>query len=279
MHERIEWAAPAELPGVMVLLADNCARRWRIFHETYSICTGLAISKPAGWRYRGKTHYQPADGVSLMEPGEVHANTEITRPASFRVLQVDAAAMTGAADSLGLPARPHLRVAQLQGGPIHKAFVALHRALEEPSTRLERQTRFDAAMRMMLMHCAETPPRAARAYAPAPAVQRARAYIHEHLTEDVTLDELVRAAGAISRFQLVRAFKARYGLPPHAYQIHLRISQAARLVSLGIRLAEVAATHGFADQAHFSRHFRRIMRVTPGQYARSTGRRREIKRV
>ena len=54
-----------------------------------------------------------------------------------------------ASEALGISGTPHLKVAQLDGGPIHGAFLALHRALEGVSTRLERESRFDAALRVM----------------------------------------------------------------------------------------------------------------------------------
>jgi hypothetical protein len=68
--ERVEFTSPTELPGVGVLSVDDCARRWAVIHTTYTVCTGLAIGRPAEWRYRGRTYSQPADGVQLMEPGE-----------------------------------------------------------------------------------------------------------------------------------------------------------------------------------------------------------------
>ena len=63
--ERIEWWRPAELPGTEILHADNCARRWRVFHETYTVCTGFAIGEPSEWRYRRKTHFQDGGGLTV----------------------------------------------------------------------------------------------------------------------------------------------------------------------------------------------------------------------
>jgi len=100
---------------------------------------------------------------------------------------------------------------------------------------------------------------------------RAAARMRECLNEEglhVALETLARHAG-LSRFQALRAFKQRYGLPPHAYQIALRIGHGRKLLREGVTPADVAARCGFADQSHFTRHFKRLHGVTPAQYSRA----------
>ena len=112
------------------------------------------------------------------------------------------------------------------------------------------------------------------ARAPRPAAGpplRAAARMRECLNEEglhIDLDTLAKHAG-LSRFQALRAFKQRYGLPPHAYQLCLRIGHARKLLREGAAAADVAARCGFADQSHFTRHFKRLNGVTPVQYARA----------
>ena len=57
-------------------------------------------------------------------------------------------------------------------------------------------------------------------------------------------------------------------MPPHAYQIQLRILRAKQLLAEGVRPSEVASLAGFCDQSLLNRHFRRIAGTTPGRYAR-----------
>jgi AraC-like DNA-binding protein len=99
------------------------------------------------------------------------------------------------------------------------------------------------------------------------AIERARHYLRENFNELVSLDELA-ALTKLSRFHLVRAFALHTGIPPHAYQLKLRIERACVLLRAGVTAAEVATQVGFADQSHFTRHFKRIRRITPGRYAR-----------
>jgi AraC-like DNA-binding protein len=57
---------------------------------------------------------------------------------------------------------------------------------------------------------------------------------------------------------LVREFSRAYGMAPHRYLVARRVDAARRLLVDGCRPAEAAARTGFHDQAHLTRHFRRV---------------------
>ena len=97
---------------------------------------------------------------------------------------------------------------------------------------------------------------------------RMRECLHEE-GFDIDLKTLAERAG-LSRFQALRAFKRRYGLPPHAYQLCVRVQRAKGMLRDGAAPADVAAHLGFVDQSHFIRHFKRIVGVTPTRYAVAT---------
>jgi AraC-like DNA-binding protein len=73
-------------------------------------------------------------------------------------------------------------------------------------------------------------------------------------------------------FALLRAFRARWGLPPHTWLTDARVRRACRLLAAGTPPAEAAVAVGFTDQAHLSRHFARAVGVPPGAYRRERGR-------
>ena len=98
------------------------------------------------------------------------------------------------------------------------------------------------------------------------AVRRARTYLVEHWDQPVSLAVLSSAAG-LSRFELVRQFRAQTGLTPHAFQTNVRINRARELLRTGDPIAQVAAACGFADQPHLTRTFRRAVGITPGRFA------------
>ena len=73
----------------------------------------------------------------------------------------------------------------------------------------------------------------------------------------------------LSRYQLLRAFRTTMGIPPYAWLAQYRVKRARGLLASGLRPAEVATLVGFADQAHLTRWFRRVMGVTPAAYRNS----------
>jgi AraC-like DNA-binding protein len=68
------------------------------------------------------------------------------------------------------------------------------------------------------------------------------------------------------RLHLIRAFKDRYDMTPHAYLIDRRIEYSRSQLKLGRATAHVAVEAGFSDQAHLQRTFRKFVAATPGQY-------------
>jgi len=99
-----------------------------------------------------------------------------------------------------------------------------------------------------------------------PSVTRAMRYIQEHFTEDITLEDLARAAYC-SPFHLSRRFKRTTGMTPFQHLMQLRVEHARHLVTAGAgehSLADVARAAGFADQSHLTRQMKRVLGVTPG---------------
>ena len=90
-------------------------------------------------------------------------------------------------------------------------------------------------------------------------------YIEGHLDDSPSLDEMA-AVARLSPYHFARQFKAATGLPPYQYVIARRVERAKGLLQEGaLSLAEVAEHVGFSDQSQFTRHFKRLVGVTPGQ--------------
>ena len=105
--------------------------------------------------------------------------------------------------------------------------------------------------------------------APPLAVLKVVEHMRERLTDTLALEELAEVAG-LSPFHFARQFKTATGHPPHDYLIRLRVDRAQELIRQHSRewtMAAIANECGFADQSHMARHFKRVLGVSPGEFA------------
>jgi AraC-like DNA-binding protein len=130
---------------------------------------------------------------------------------------------------------------------------------------LERESRLlEAFVNLVARHAVDKLP-ARRIGSEHRAVKRAREYLESLPSENISLEGLAREAG-LSPFYLSRVFREETGLPPHAYHTLMRARLAKTLLAQRVPITQVALEAGFYDQAHLTRHFKRIFGVTPGQY-------------
>ena len=93
-------------------------------------------------------------------------------------------------------------------------------------------------------------------------------YIETNMSTSIGLAEIAALAN-VSRFHFSRLFRASTGFSPMAYLERSRIERAQSFLQMGsMRLSDIAAATGFADQSHFIRRFRQHTGVTPGRYER-----------
>jgi AraC-like DNA-binding protein len=113
-------------------------------------------------------------------------------------------------------------------------------------------------------------PRRALARPASRRAEIARDYLEANAMRTVSSAELERATG-LDRYALARHFRALYATSPHRYLVMRRLQRARAMIGAGGALADVAMATGFADQAHFSRHFKKAFGMSPGRWAMLTG--------
>jgi AraC-like DNA-binding protein len=72
----------------------------------------------------------------------------------------------------------------------------------------------------------------------------------------------------LSPFHMIRVFSRTMGISPYAYLDQLRVLRGQALLSKGWSISHAAYAAGFSDQSHFTRHFKRVLGLTPGLYVR-----------
>jgi AraC-like DNA-binding protein len=237
-------------------------------HDEYQFC--LSVDFPGEYYYRGTYYPVPTRSLSVIHPGEMHAARDLEyrqHSTTFRVvyatpdlLQTVATQVAERTTSLPFFATPIIvdeGLAQL--------FLRFHVAQEAAVSRLAWDSLLLRMLGQFIQRYADTRPAHAFRGRERQRVQRVREYLHEHYAENVSLDHLAQVA-SVSPYHLHRLFCQEVGLPPHQYQTQVRVAHAKTLLAQGLPISQVALATGFADQSHLTRHFKRLVQVTPGRY-------------
>jgi AraC-like DNA-binding protein len=263
VSERATYFRPEGLPGVEALHASFVAHEYRPHsHPTWTI----AVVERGAARFTLDDTRQRADRGELfvLEPESVHTGmAAVPEGWAYKVLYLDPRLFGEWAERDGPPPGA-ARWVVFRDRALQAALAGAHDALTNEPPGLAVDEAVLHAVERLAPHL-RPGPSATRTRAEHAAVRRAREHLRERWAERVPLEELARHAG-LSRFELVRTFRSQVGLPPHAYQLDLRVAHARTLLTQGQPPAEVAAECGFADQAHLTRTFKRAVGVTPAQF-------------
>ena len=134
--------------------------------------------------------------------------------------------------------------------------------------KLEQESRVLSLLSMFVTRYAEHRGEPLCARQEARAVKLAQEYIEAHYNATISLQVLARVCH-LSSFYLIRVFRKHFGVPPHVFQKQVRIHRAKEYLAQGQLPAFVALETGFVDHSHFSRQFKQITGLTPGQYSNS----------
>lgn len=238
-------------------------------HETYVV--GVITAGTELYRCRGTERVARAGQVVVLDPEILHDGRPAADGYAYRMFYPSVMLFEQAmADALGRPAAPHFSAMELDDPELFQILRGLHHGLEGPY-REPLRTDTDAlrAFTTLALRHGDLTARPREAGREPAAVRRAREYLDAHLDSAVELADLAEAAG-LSRFHLLRVFRAAVGTTPHGYLTDRRVAQAKRLLAGALPLADVALACGFCDQAHFNRVFKGRVGVSPGQYRRGS---------
>ncbi len=97
-------------------------------------------------------------------------------------------------------------------------------------------------------------------------IQKACDYMDENYAWTISLYDLSNLTN-LNKYTLIRNFTKQKGVTPYQYLETIRISKAKRLLEQGYDLSDIAIQTGFVDQSHFSKFFKKLIGLTPKQYA------------
>ncbi|WP_042689547.1 AraC family transcriptional regulator [Azospirillum sp. B506] len=266
-----DWVAVRRDPesGIETIRAHFRGHAYDL-HDHDELLVGITEQGVQAFRCRRRLHTSVPGRVILIEPGEAHDGHSPGEDGfTYAMLYLPVPLLTACSEALrslmprgtGLPLGFRDTLADDPGlaATIRTAFLALH----QREGRLARDLSVDRLATRLAGHLEL--PHQRTALRPDRAAALARDLLHARLADDVGLDDLSAAAG-VDRFRLNRAFRAAFGLSPHAYLVRLRLRTARRRLAEGEAPALVAAEVGFADQSHLGRWFRRAYGLTPAAY-------------
>ena len=99
-------------------------------------------------------------------------------------------------------------------------------------------------------------------------LQNVKEYLDQNYQKKISLDGLAELF-YINKFYLTRIFREQFGLSINSYLAQVRITHAKQLLRFtDLPVEKIAHECGMSDANSFSRMFKRVEGVTPGEYRR-----------
>lgn len=99
-----------------------------------------------------------------------------------------------------------------------------------------------------------------------PIIERATAFVNEHLSENISLEDTAQEVN-VSPFYLSKLFKEEKNVNYVAYITDVRMEKARELLKdHRLSIKEISAAIGYSDQNYFSRIFRNKFGMTPTEF-------------
>jgi AraC-like DNA-binding protein len=259
--DRLEFAPEGH--GLLRLEACLAAHAYRPHrHDTYAI--GITLTGVQRYNYRKSRRESLPGEVVVLHPDELHdgqAGTEIAL--LYRMLYIRPDTVR---DALGSRARslPFVRDGHSKDRRLAKAVLGAVADFGRPLASLEADAAIlDVAEALLALDHNVASKRGMPRGVPS-VVRRARELLDDVGAGSKSSHDLEVATG-LNRFELARHFRRAFGTSPHRYLLMRRLERARAMVcDPRTPLAEIAIAAGFADQAHFTRQFRKAFGFTPG---------------
>ena len=267
MIEERTWVGGAEGQLLRARYLDQDFPRHSHGDYVIGVCTGGI----GGTWYRGRECVASTGEIAVIAPGEVHTGYRVSEePWTYRAIYVSPGVLERLAGELspGGERSISFRSLSYEDRDLFHRFAKAHQRLE-----IGDQIRGDQEMTLvlfdLLVRHASLAATLRREVRMRDEVRLTCEYIEATLPGSPDLSELAGVAG-LSKYHFLRVFSREMGLTPHAYLLQRRIARSRTVLASGGSLAAAARAGGFTDQSHFTKCFRRLVGVTPGEYSRGS---------
>jgi AraC-like DNA-binding protein len=269
-RDRISFKRPLGHRGLETLAAHYVRQTFRP-HSHPEYLVGVITGGVHSVWCRGEQLHAPPGTVMSMRPGDIHHGNAAVEGGwvqrMFYVAEDTMAEILGDRRDTSRASLPDFASSSRHDWNLARRLERIHDAMHGSMLTLERDTALVALAEVVAGLAGETSDDRPRGAAPDARTRRLVDYLHAHVSEDVSLDELSLLVG-LRRRQTIDLFKRATGLPPHAFHIGLKVRLVQDSLLKGQSLAAAAIEAGFADQSHMTRHFTAIIGMTPATYAK-----------
>ncbi len=267
--ETLFWRAK-NLDGLELFRAKNTNYSYpKHSHNAYSIGTietGMAINYC--W---GEKQYFGQNSLVLFNPEEVHTGYSADANSSYRMLYIDEKTFAKFLEEK--QALPSFEKKLIYSPKWAKRIKQLHKSFELTDSSLFYEESIFLTIQELRREFAKHPlePKKSEHV----AVKTVKDFLEENYHQGISIDELAKLTN-LNRAYLMRIFRKETALPIYSYLLQIRIKHAKNMLINGQDASNIALDLGFSDQSHFIRSFKRITGSTPGRFAKSHYRSRNI---
>jgi len=269
VHEQVDLLYHQELGGLEMIKAKYRQKSFaKHCHETYTV----SVIETGGQKFfrSGAEHFAPEHSIILVNADDVHTGQAADGVGwSYQAIYPLESHFQKLANDVGWNDgfAPYFPNAVVFDPQLAVELRELFSCLRYQSNSLLRETMLNGVLTRLMIKHGRTKPKICEKSSSQLSLVLAKDYLHDNLSENVSLESLASIVG-VSAFHLVRQFQQLFGLPPHAYQIQQRLKQAKLLLKEGTSVIDTANELGFHDQSHFHRHFKKVIGIPPGNYAK-----------
>ena len=233
------------------------------WHEELAI--GVIEEGAEGLYYRGKNLVIPKRHIVAINPSEVHTGFAGSPSGwRYRMFYFNLEELNNQFANRDIPIDPIIDSPMIYDEYLFQVLLQLHVSLENPSFELTKESLFTLAIENLFKQYG-TAKKEKTNNVCTRSSYLARDFIQDNFEFNPSLPELEIISNC-SKFQLIKSFKAIFGITPHQYLLLIKVKHAKSLLSKGFSCVDTSLACGFYDQSHFTRNFKKAFGISPSNY-------------